>query len=111
MDFISRIYLRTFTSGRRCVPASMVSKRDGASGVSPSEIGAFALSRHYSQGMLRDLKSGERELRHFSILKSCAPEDAKSASLLEGIKSLDKSDLQMQLKVVDLIDTVSAKKY
>lgn len=100
---ISRIYLRTFTAEGAAFSVD-VSKRDGASGVSPSEIGAFALSRHFSQGMLRDLKAGERELRHFSILKSRAPEDAKAASLLEGIKLSDGSGSEAALKLADSID-------
>ena len=100
---ISRIYLRSFTAEGAAFSVD-VSKRDGASGLSPSEIGAFALSRHFSQGMLRDLKAGERELRHFSILKSRTPEDAKAASMLEGIKTSDGSGSETASKLADSID-------
>lgn len=81
---ISRIYLRTFTAEGSTIHIDL-SKRDALSGMSASEIGAFALSRHYSQGMMRDLRVGERELRHFKILKTRMTDDAKITSLLEGI--------------------------
>src|SRR4029077_14192177 len=81
---ITRIYLRHFAPQGATITID-VSMRDNLGGLSPSEIGAFALSRHYSQGMLRTLKAGERELRYFSVLKSRIPTGTKTDSLLDAV--------------------------
>lgn len=81
---IERIYLRQFAAPAATLTVD-VSKRDALSGLSASEIGALSLSRHYSQGMLRHLKTGERELRYFSLLKARDP-GAALKSLLDGLK-------------------------
>ncbi len=100
---IARIYLRTFTAQGATFNVD-VSKRDGVSGLSPSEIGAFALSRHFSQGMLRDLRVGERELRHFSVLKGRTPGDSTVKNMLDGIAIAPEVGLQFAADIADGID-------
>ena len=66
---VSKLYVRKFAP-----PGSMlsvtVSERDALSGLSASEIGAMALALHSSQGMQRNLKLGEKEMRWFTLLKT-----------------------------------------
>lgn len=64
---VQRVFLRRFAGVAAALTVD-VSVRDELSGLSASEIGAYSLSRHFSQGMLRHLKPGERELRDF---RSC----------------------------------------
>ncbi|HLX63208.1 MAG TPA: PIG-L family deacetylase [Planctomycetota bacterium] len=101
---ISRIYLRHFTAQGATITVDL-SKRDAFSGLTPSEVGAFALSKHASQGMLRDLKAGERELRHFSILKSRADDSSVSALIDKSIK--DQSAGNMPLLLSGIAETIT----
>ncbi len=80
---IRRVFLRQFAAPGALLTVD-VSKPDALSGLSASELGAYSLSRHYSQGMLRHLKTGERELRYFSVLKESSPA-APPKALLEGL--------------------------
>lgn len=99
---ISRIYLRRFAADGAAITID-VSKRDGLGGLSASEIGAFALSRHYSQGMLRNLKAGERELRHFSILKLPTLHEPWSATLLDSLAGPFNETPPDQLKLIGAV--------
>ena len=85
---ISTIYLRHFAPTESTFSVD-VSVRDKLSGMSASEIGAFALAQHTSQGMLRTLKTGERELRFFSVLKTSLPDAVnwKQMGLLSGLNA------------------------
>ncbi|MBI3829892.1 MAG: PIG-L family deacetylase [Planctomycetes bacterium] len=47
-----------------------VSQRDPSSGYSPAEIAAWALERHVTQGMKRDVKPGEKVERTFELAKA-----------------------------------------
>ncbi|MEI6234362.1 MAG: PIG-L family deacetylase, partial [Planctomycetota bacterium] len=88
---ITRIYLRAFAAEGTAFSVD-VSKRDALTGLSASEIGAYALSRHFSQGMFRNLRAGERELRHFSVLETQTPVETKVKSLLDGINGAERVD-------------------
>ena len=65
-----------------------VSVRDMASGLSASEIAAYALSKHISQGMQRDQKIGEKDMRHFTLAKirpGQAGQIGNETTMLDGL--------------------------
>src|ERR1043165_1546706 len=105
---ITRIYLRHFAQPGSAITVD-VSKRDGIGGLSPSEIGALALSRHASQGMLRSLKAGERELRHFSILTSRGPAYTGTDSLVSGVGDADATTRNQYEPISLLVEPLTKK--
>ena len=79
----SKLYVRRFAPPQLTLTVD-ISERDPLSGLSDREIAAYALTKHLSQGMQRQLKPGEKEFRYFTLLKTKKP-DVKDASLLAGI--------------------------
>jgi len=66
-----------------------VSARDPISGVSPAEVGVWALFQHATQGMEAHVAAGEKALRYFRLLKTNLPKVEKEASMLDGLEPLN----------------------
>ncbi|HYG76362.1 MAG TPA: PIG-L family deacetylase, partial [Planctomycetota bacterium] len=81
---VSKMYLRRFAPPGSTLSFD-ISARDPLSGLSATEVGALALRRHVTQGMLRTLKVGERDMRYFTLLKSKLKKSDSERSMLDGI--------------------------
>lgn len=82
---VQKLYLRRWAPPGATLSFD-VSARDPLTGLSASEIAALALSKHVTQGMSRDLKIGEKDMRHFTLLKSKLAKNENEKSLLDGIE-------------------------
>jgi len=83
---VSKLYLRRFAPPGATISFD-ISARDPLTGLSASEIAALALSKHITQGMSRTQRIGEKDMRHFSLLKSKLPKIENEKSLLDGVNS------------------------
>jgi LmbE family N-acetylglucosaminyl deacetylase len=81
---IQKMYLRRWAPPGATLSFD-VSARDPLTGLSASEIAALALSKHVTQGMSRDLKIGEKDMRHFTLLKSKLAKNENEKSLVDGL--------------------------
>jgi len=90
---VSKLYLRRWAPPGATISFD-VSAHDPLTGLSASEIAAYALSKHVTQGMSRDQKIGEKDMRYFTLLKSKIEKVAEEKSLIEGI-AVDKSGIRL----------------
>ncbi|MBE7465373.1 MAG: PIG-L family deacetylase [Planctomycetes bacterium] len=85
---------------------------DAALGHAPAEFAAWALERHATQGMQRDIRPGDKALRHYLLLKSRLPKPAQAErSLLDGLEPAVYRPLHLQpfsTGKSDATDTVAA---
>ena len=66
---VSKLYVRHFTPPGATLTFD-ISERNPLTGLSASDIAAYALSKHSSQGMQRTQKIGEKDPRYFSLEKA-----------------------------------------
>ena len=82
---VSKLYVRHFAPPGATLSFD-ISGRDPISGLSATDIAAFALSKHTSQGMLRSTKLGEKDMRYFVLAKTRLPATAGTEkTMLDGL--------------------------
>lgn len=90
---VGKLYRRLWDFEREKASVRLdVSQPDPSSGHSPAEIAAWALERHLTQGMKREVRPGEKVERFFELAKKAATEKyepaAQDGELLAGYKGV-----------------------
>jgi LmbE family N-acetylglucosaminyl deacetylase len=85
---VSKLYLRRFKPEGATLSFD-ISARDVLTGLSAPEIAAYALSKHVSQGMFREVRLGEQDARNFTLIKTQLAKTEQETSIIDGFPKPD----------------------